>query len=158
MEVYYFKMYEYYAKLRDSKGLTDYAVSKLSGVGRSTLSDWKTGKHTPNFENISKIAKVLEVEPSDLLGYFNYDFLKQPYKNGFISADIESQRKVENERNKRLLMYSKLFNDKLVDLLDNDSARELLKATKGCTDEEIQMAHRMLCMFQDANKHLGQKP
>jgi len=145
-------MYKYYAMLRDSKGLTDYAVSKLSGVGRSTLSDWKTGKHTPNFENISKIARALEVEPSDLLG-FNYDFFQQPYRNGFLSAEVESQRKFENERNKRLLMYNKIFNDKLVDLLDNDSARELLKATEGCTDEEIQMAHRMLSMFQDANKH-----
>ena len=75
-----------------------------------------------------------------------------------MTIEVENQRKLENERTKRLLMYSKIFEDKLVDLLDNDSARELLKATEGCTDEEIQMAHRMLCMFQDANKHLGQKP
>lgn len=145
-------MYEYYAKLRDSKGLTDYAVSKLSGVGRSTLSDWKTGKHTPNFENIAKIAKVLEVEPSDLLGYFSYNIFQQPYKDGFISSDLESQRKVENERNKRLLMHNKLLDNKLVDLLDNDSARELLRVTEGCTDEQIQLAHRMLSMFCDSNK------
>lgn len=149
-------MYEYYAKIRDSKGLTDYAVSKLSGVGRSTLSDWKTGKHTPNFENISKIAKVLEVEPSDLLGYFSYDFFKQPYRDGIISSDLESQRKVENERNKRLLMHNKLLDNKLVDLLDNDSARELLRVTEGCTDEQIQLARKMLCMFRDANKHFEQ--
>jgi transcriptional regulator with XRE-family HTH domain len=149
-------MYEYYAMLRDAKGLTDYKVAKLSGVSRSTLSDWKTGKHTPTFENISKIAKALGVEPSDILGRFNYDFFQQPYKDGFLTIEVENQRKLENERTKRLLMYSKLFNDKLVDLLDNDSTRELLKATEGCTDEEIQLAHRMLSMFQDTNKRSEQ--
>lgn len=147
-------MYEYYAMLRDSKGLTDYKVSKLSGVGRSTLSDWKTGKHTPNFENITKIAKALEVEPSDLVGAYNYDFFTQPYRDGFIAVDIENQRKIENERNKRLLMYNKIFNDKLVDLLDNDYTRELLKETEGCADDEIRFATKMLSMFKDAERRM----
>lgn len=54
-------MYSFYAELRDKKGLSDYAVAKETGVGRSTLSDWKTGKHEPNTDNLIKIASFLGV-------------------------------------------------------------------------------------------------
>lgn len=54
-------MYSKYAELRDKLNLSDYAVAKRSGVGRSTLSDWKTGKHIPNTDNLSKIASALGV-------------------------------------------------------------------------------------------------
>jgi len=54
-------MYDKYAEIRDSKGLSDYAVAKGAGLGRSTLSDWKNGLHTPNFENMNKIAAFLGV-------------------------------------------------------------------------------------------------
>lgn len=54
-------MYSIYADLRDRYGLSDYAVAKGAGVGRSTLSDWKTGKHIPNRENMKKIADFFHV-------------------------------------------------------------------------------------------------
>ena len=54
-------MYSVYAKLRDLKGLSDYAVAKEIGIGRSTLSDWKTGKHIPNRDNLRKIADFFDV-------------------------------------------------------------------------------------------------
>ena len=54
-------MYQKYAELRDSRELTDYAVSKRSGVARSVLSDWRNGKHSPNVENLTKIAEFFNV-------------------------------------------------------------------------------------------------
>lgn len=54
-------MYEEYAKIRDLKGLSDYAVAKGAHLGRSTISDWKNGTHTPNLENMTKIAAFLGV-------------------------------------------------------------------------------------------------
>lgn len=73
-------MYSKYAELRDKLSLTDYAVAKRSGVGRSTLSDWKTGKHVPNTDNLSKIASVLGVTVdyfvSDTTYYTNPDTAK----------------------------------------------------------------------------------
>lgn len=54
-------MYSIYADLRDRYGLSDYAVAKDAGIGRSTLSDWKTGKHIPNRENMKKIADFFHV-------------------------------------------------------------------------------------------------
>ena len=54
-------MYEKYAELRDKMGLSDYSVAKKAGIGRSTLSDWKNGKHVPNVTNLQKIASVFGV-------------------------------------------------------------------------------------------------
>ena len=54
-------MYSIYADLRDKMGLSDYSVAKKIGVGRSTLSDWKTGKHIPNRDNLKKIADFFNV-------------------------------------------------------------------------------------------------
>ena len=66
-------MYEDYSKIRDSLGLTDYAVAKGAGIGRSTLSDWKSGAHTPNPQNMKKIADFLGVSVDYLMtgrGYY----------------------------------------------------------------------------------------
>lgn len=53
--------YEAYAKIRDQNNLTDYAVSNASGVAKSTLSEWKYGKHSPQLENVGKLAKYFNV-------------------------------------------------------------------------------------------------
>lgn len=54
-------MYEIYCKLRDRAGLTDYAVSKQTGVGRSTFSDWKIGRSSPKQDKMQKIADFFGV-------------------------------------------------------------------------------------------------
>lgn len=60
-------MYEKYARLRDSKGVTDYAVSLATGVPASTLSDWKAGRYTPKVDKIKKLADYFEVTLEELL-------------------------------------------------------------------------------------------
>lgn len=103
-------MYSIYADLRDKKGVTDYAVSKATGVGRSTLSDWKQGRHIPNTENLRKIADYFGVS----VDYFfsnNIDYqAKIPF---LLSPDeivlIENIRKADNvtsEAINRMLAYS----------------------------------------------------
>jgi len=54
-------MYEIYCKLRDLKGMTDYAVSKETGVNRSTFSDWKSGRSVPKHDKLQKIADFFGV-------------------------------------------------------------------------------------------------
>ena len=49
-------MYKKYADLRDNAGVTDYEVSKNTGVPTSTLTNWKYGRYTPKLEKIKKIA------------------------------------------------------------------------------------------------------
>lgn len=60
-------MYGKYATIRDSKGLTDYRVSKDTGIAPATLSDWKNGKTVPKADKLFIIAKYLGVTIEDLL-------------------------------------------------------------------------------------------
>jgi repressor LexA len=57
--------YRRYEALREAKGYSNYRVSKESGVGQSTLSDWKSGKITPKLGTLFKIAETLGVTPMD---------------------------------------------------------------------------------------------
>ena len=54
-------MYEIYCSLRDKRGLTDYQVAKATGIGRSTFSDWKSGRSTPKRDKLQKIADYFDV-------------------------------------------------------------------------------------------------
>lgn len=58
--------YEFYSKLRNEKGLNDSQVSKITGIGRSTFTDWKNGRSTPKRPKIVKIAEALGVSPDVL--------------------------------------------------------------------------------------------
>ena len=61
-------MYNIYENLRNARGMTDYSVAKNSGVARSVLYEWKVGKHTPNLENMKKLARFFGVTVDYLIG------------------------------------------------------------------------------------------
>ena len=54
-------MYEIYARLRDSMGVTDYRVAKETGIAKSTLSDWQKGKCNIKTEKLQKLADYFDV-------------------------------------------------------------------------------------------------
>ena len=54
-------VYEAYAQLRDTRGLTDYRVAKDAHVSKTTLSDWKNGKREPTYQTLEKLARYFEV-------------------------------------------------------------------------------------------------
>lgn len=63
-------MYARYAKLRDEKGLTDYAVAKKTGISPSLISEWKQRSETNanaslTFESMMKIADLLGIDASE---------------------------------------------------------------------------------------------
>ena len=60
-------MYEKYKEIRDSRGLTDYAVSKATGISKGTLSDWKAGRYEPKLVTMLKIAGFFGVDINLLL-------------------------------------------------------------------------------------------
>lgn len=70
-------MYEKYAHLRDEQGLTDYAVAKATGIGRSSFNDWKTGRSKLKADKIQKLADFFHVPVT----YF-YGEQLQPVRQG----------------------------------------------------------------------------
>ncbi len=54
-------MYKKYITLRDEKGVTDYAVSKGTGIAASVFSEWKKGRSSPKIDKLQKIATFFGV-------------------------------------------------------------------------------------------------
>jgi transcriptional regulator with XRE-family HTH domain len=59
--------------LRDAKNVTDYRVAEVSGVPKSTFSDWKSGRSRPKLEKLAKIADAIEASLVDLMEESNDD-------------------------------------------------------------------------------------
>lgn len=49
-------MYQKYTELRDAKGVSDYRVSKDTGITKSTFTDWKSGRSEPKIEKLKILA------------------------------------------------------------------------------------------------------
>lgn len=54
-------MYEYYEQLLQERGLTNYKVSKDTGIAQSILSAWKNGVSTPKADKIKILAEYFGV-------------------------------------------------------------------------------------------------
>src|SRR3954452_18966074 len=51
------------ALLRDLRGLSQSAVARQAGIGKSQLSKYESGKEKPKLESLSKLLAVLDVQP-----------------------------------------------------------------------------------------------
>lgn len=54
-------------KARTEKKFTLEKLSKMSGIGRSTINDLENGKRSPTFLQLECIAEVLEVSICELM-------------------------------------------------------------------------------------------
>ena len=54
-------MYEILEQLLQKYGVTSYKVSKDTGVTQTSLSNWKSGRSTPNAKTLQKIADYFGV-------------------------------------------------------------------------------------------------
>lgn len=59
--------YEKYASIRDRNNLSDYQVSKDTGIATTTLYDWKNGVSRPKVDKLRVLATYLNVSIEDLL-------------------------------------------------------------------------------------------
>lgn len=74
--------YKEYAEHRDANGMTDYKMSVLTGITKSTFSAWRHGKMTPKVESMLKIAKVLKLPPSMIVSKSDIKTAKLPGEDG----------------------------------------------------------------------------
>lgn len=107
-------MYSIYQRLCQEKGLTNYRVSKETGVSQSSLSEWKRGNSVPKYESMKKIADYFGVSVDYLLG--KTDNKKTPRPEGqdvtfddFTYAMYEEARELSNENKQKLLEMAQFF-------------------------------------------------
>ena len=62
------KFHEKLKVLRKKKGLTQQQIADEIGVNRGSYSNWEKGKREPSFENLVKLADLLEVSLDSLFG------------------------------------------------------------------------------------------
>ena len=54
-------MYSKYLELRKKKGVTDYQVSKDTGIPTSTFTNWKYGRYCPKVDKLKILADYFGV-------------------------------------------------------------------------------------------------
>lgn len=54
-------MYTKYVELRDNLGISDYKVAQVTGIPKSTFSDWKSGRSKPKADKLLLIADFFGV-------------------------------------------------------------------------------------------------
>ena len=92
-------MYERYQKLLEKNNVTNYRVSKETGITQTTLSNWKTGKITPKTNTLKKIANYFGVSVS----YFTDD--TEPHES---KVALEFGNRLKYLRNSKGLMQEEL--------------------------------------------------
>lgn len=53
--------------LLKERGITQKALSQMTGIPESTISDWKRKGKTPGADKIVEVCSALEISPNDLL-------------------------------------------------------------------------------------------
>ena len=130
-------------KILKEKNITQSELSKLTGIGKSSLTAYLKGEYKPKQDKIYKIAKALEVSPFEIMGpsYFDnildidkikteveiYELLAQLFNEEEmeqISSIIKNFEKIKDK--KRLVDYSNnLLNadEDLTAIIQDDSMK-----------------------------------
>ena len=109
--------YEKYCKLRDSLGLKDASVAKATGIGKSTFSDWKSGRSEPKNDKLQKISDCLCVS----ITYFTCE-------------EKEGDRYYLNEETAAMAQ----------ELFENRDLRVLFDAARDAKPEDLKTTYDML--------------
>ena len=126
-------IYERYCKLRDERGMKDADVAKATGIGKSTFSDFKSGRSIPKMEKLQKIADLFDVPIAV-----------------FLKDDIEAQ--VHKDIHS-YLYYRDLDTAAVAqDIFEDSDLRALFDAAKDSRPQDLQMAAELLRRLKETNR------
>ena len=97
-------MYEIFVKLLEKYGVTAYKVSKATGIGGSTFTDWKNGRSVPKQDKLQKIADYFGVTIDYLMTGKEEpekkEIMPTPRDERDIKKDLDSlMEKLKNQEN-----------------------------------------------------------
>ena len=103
--------YENYCKIRDLKGFKDSQIASLTGIAKSTFSDWKAGRSNPKADKLKKIAEVLDVSIETFYGSENFIMDKETRTWDYVINENDMNIIVEvmkdKDNSERLIAYAK---------------------------------------------------
>lgn len=87
--------------LRKERGISQENLAMRLNVVRQTISKWETGASVPDAEQLMRIAEILEVGVSDLLGT-RIEAEDDPNQLAVVLAHINEQLAIRNHRARRI--------------------------------------------------------
>ena len=115
-------------QIRLSRGLSQEDFARLIDSNQVSLSSWERGHRTPTFENIKKIAKLLDVPMSSLISIS--DSVKE---EDFINEIAEA---FNHEPKLRVLFDRARY-------LNPDDIRVLIRIAQAFANEKIEFGDRV---------------
>ena len=103
-------------QIMEEKQITQYRLSKMTGISTKTISDWRNKKTNPGADKIMVICEALQILPetlltgrgrtemSDSLPYIETDFAKEA--EGHL---VVSFRTFSEDKKRRLLAYMNML-------------------------------------------------
>ncbi|MBN8861417.1 MAG: helix-turn-helix transcriptional regulator [Sphingobacteriales bacterium] len=122
-------LYKNLKALRKSKGWTQDEMLSVSGITRSTWSNYETGQTQPDIETIARISGIFGVSIDDLILKDLSNVLEDP-KNRKKFTEVEGPENVlndpENIQTWTILTHLRRIEQKLDELRDmnNNSAKD----------------------------------
>ncbi|MGF1917240.1 helix-turn-helix domain-containing protein [Enterococcus faecalis] len=106
-------------EIRKKLGLTLVQLSELSGIPRATLSRYENGKSEPKREVWDTLAKILNVNPSYLIGYSD-DPKRLPRDDTLLTDEYRKKEfsEVFFEGAMRTLEQSEIFDNEVLEAMD----------------------------------------
>jgi len=104
--------YEKYAEIRDSRGLKDSDVCKITGIAQGSISDWKHGRSVPKADKVQKIANALNCSVSVLTGQKTDGLDYELSSNNNLRLMIEEGKKLHANEQEYVINLIKLLNSK----------------------------------------------
>ena len=97
--------YENYTKLKETKGVNDFAVSKATGIAPATMSDWKNGRTEPKIDKLQKIAEYFNVSLEYIMTGKDTEKVSDSGKKYYFSDETaELAQRAFEDKSTRILM------------------------------------------------------
>ena len=103
-------------QIMEEQGISQYRLSKMTGISTKTISDWRSKKTNPGSDKIMIICEALQVSPETLLTGRGRTEVpgSLPYIDTEIKEDAEGQlvdsfRTFSEDKKRRLLAYMNML-------------------------------------------------
>lgn len=109
------QIYERIFEILQQKGMSQKELSEKTGIGQSTISDWKNKRMNPSSDKIMIICDALGVSPYAILSGSNDRYNQMDYiiidKNSDENTLIEIYRNSSKDIKNKLLGYAQAVAD-----------------------------------------------
>lgn len=134
-------MYEYFLNAIKAKGLSVADVVRGTGIAKSTMSEWKSGRSTPKADKMQKIAEFLDVSVEYLLTGRNEPVFVMPDYDPKEHELIEKFGVLNDEQKDIILSVIRQFTPAQN---SNSTMNVLIETDRNALREDRRMKQRLL--------------